>query len=169
MLRSIRLTHPTRSGTNPRHLQTSIGCSLAIPKQHLPRNHSGSPTHRAQKCTSLRGGLRCAHRAASPTAPGHLRRRRRRRRILTQDQRRRRRLAKYEQKSVRRKAGRARINVNAIGNGQAHFLSSCLPIYKHKRVGANAPVTSKPVAINSQGRRSKTMAKHAERQTQSQH
>jgi len=169
MLRSTRLTHPTRLGTNPRHLQTSIGCSLAIPKLHLPRNHSGSPTRRVQKCTSLRVELRCALLAASPTTPGHLRRRRRRRRILTQDQRRWRRLVIYEQKRVRRRAGRARINANAIGNGQAHFLRPCLSIYKHKRIGANVPFTRKPVAINSQGRRSKAMAKHASGQTQSQH
>ena len=170
MLRSSRLTHPTRLGTNPRHLQTSIGCSLAIPKQHLPRNHLGSPTHRAQKCTSRRAEeLRCALLAASPTTLGHLRRRRRRRRILRQEQRRCRRLAIYEQKRVRRRPGRARINANAIGNGQAHFLRPCLSIYKHERLNANVPFTRKPVAINSQGKRSKTMAKQANGQTQSQH
>jgi hypothetical protein len=97
-LRSTRLTHPTRSGNRPRHSQTSVDCLLAIPKNHLPRNHLGSPTHRAQICIFLRAQQRCVPLAASPTTPGHLQRLRNRHRIPTQDHRRCRRLAKCPRK-----------------------------------------------------------------------
>jgi hypothetical protein len=115
-LRSNRLSHPNRSNTFRYHLRTSIGCSLAIPRTHLPRNHLGSPNPRAQKHTSPRARRRCGHPVASPTTPGHLLRQRRPRKTPKQDPRRWRRLRKKWPRRVPYRKANACMKTSAIGD-----------------------------------------------------